>query len=466
MWIYRKKTRFFVTYLLVAWVILSSCLSSQPGERTAIPTTLNSVLVTPDITHSVVAIPVAQTDTSTIQAELLVSPSLFSSPSVSSIPENPPTVTATTTPIEPIPPGWIAFGDNIFGSIDIIQTNGIGRRSIVESVIQPGQPVWSPDGQWIAFLGSSYNYGRQIYLVRPDGSELKQLTFSHEYKNTFSWSPDGQSIVYSQVTNAGKDPELSEVDLFIYEIDPPRIRQLTDTPGVYEHTPAYSPSGDAIAFTSVGKDDQPHIFQLMVMNLDGTNAKQILETPINVYAFAWSPDGKQIVFISSETETDFYACDDLYLVNLDGGDPKRLTTSHECNASLSWSPNGEWITFSRASCNYPAPPGRGDIYVIHSSGGGLTRLSNTHRTVSPAWSPWPALQADKTFTITELGANLSLRSTHSLSGETLAWLNRGEHIVVLDGPEEADEYLWWYVRVVESGKEGWVADNPGWYEAE
>lgn len=53
-------------------------------------------------------------------------------------------------------------------------------------------PVWSPDGQWIAFFDYS-----QLYKIRPDGTELTQLSFltgSDDIEMTGAWTPGGQWI--------------------------------------------------------------------------------------------------------------------------------------------------------------------------------------------------------------------------------------------------------------------------------
>jgi hypothetical protein len=57
-----------------------------------------------------------------------------------------------------------------------------------------------------------------------------------------------------------------------------------------------------------------------------------------------------------------------------------------------------------------------------------------------------------------------LRTSHHLQGEILRQLKRGNEIVVLDGPVEEDDYLWFRVRVEGSQEEGWVIDNPGWWQ--
>jgi len=57
-------------------------------------------------------------------------------------------------------------------------------------------PAWSPDGKQLAVVltrdGSS-----QIYLVRPDGSELRRLTFSGAIDTEPNFSPDGQSLLFT-----------------------------------------------------------------------------------------------------------------------------------------------------------------------------------------------------------------------------------------------------------------------------
>jgi dipeptidyl aminopeptidase/acylaminoacyl peptidase len=136
--------------------------------------------------------------------------------------------------------GWLAFVSN-YDTVDIVHTNGKGRRSIVEGVLFPEDLAWSPDGQSIAFTGlPSRNSGSQIYLARPDGSKTRRLTYTTGYKMCPAWSPDGKSIVYRQVSEG--------VDIFVYDLDASRIRQLTNTPDQIESCPEFSIDGQMIQF--------------------------------------------------------------------------------------------------------------------------------------------------------------------------------------------------------------------------
>ena len=59
-------------------------------------------------------------------------------------------------------------------------------------------PIWSPDGQWLAFLSEldgQYNIYR-LFIIRSDGSELRRLgdTVYSDTNTVYSWSPDGTQI--------------------------------------------------------------------------------------------------------------------------------------------------------------------------------------------------------------------------------------------------------------------------------
>ena len=95
-------------------------------------------------------------------------------------------------------------------------------------------PVWSPRGDRIAF--TSFRTGDyEIYTMRPDGSEIKQLTESHGNEGHPIWSPDGDWIVFSSCRKGFKDEALLDEwgpqpygDLFVMRPDGGGVRQLTD----------------------------------------------------------------------------------------------------------------------------------------------------------------------------------------------------------------------------------------------
>lgn len=86
--------------------------------------------------------------------------------------------------------------------------------------VEDGLPVWSPDGDWIAFTrrytaGPDLNLGRQVWLMRPDGSESRRL--SRDQTQGYgqpSWSPDGKLLALQSISIAdlGAEPALLVLD--------------------------------------------------------------------------------------------------------------------------------------------------------------------------------------------------------------------------------------------------------------
>lgn len=77
-----------------------------------------------------------------------------------------------------------------------------GRERISPDLaIDDGAPSWSPDGQWLAFSRAPADTaaGRQLWLMRPDGSEARALTDAPDlFHGPPAWSPDGKTLLYQR----------------------------------------------------------------------------------------------------------------------------------------------------------------------------------------------------------------------------------------------------------------------------
>jgi dipeptidyl aminopeptidase/acylaminoacyl peptidase len=95
---------------------------------------------------------------------------------------------------------------------------------------------------------------------------------------------------------------------------------------------------------------------------------------------AWSPDGKQVAFLSNISGRM-----NLWLVPVGGGWPIQLTVSDQRQTSPNWSPNGKWIAYTSDKNGNE----QWDVFVVSTSNGDILNLSNTPAVSeeSPAWSP-------------------------------------------------------------------------------
>jgi dipeptidyl aminopeptidase/acylaminoacyl peptidase len=94
----------------------------------------------------------------------------------------------------------------------------------------------------------------------------------------------------------------------------------------------------------------------------------------------WSPDGKQVAFISNVTGRY-----NIWTVPAEGGWPLQLTVSNQRQAGVTWSPNGRWIAYMS---DYDGKE-QWDLFVVSPGNGQVTNLTNTPEISeeSPVWSP-------------------------------------------------------------------------------
>ncbi len=94
-------------------------------------------------------------------------------------------------------------------------------------------PAWSPRGDLIAFV-RKVNGDFDVFTVRPDGKDVRQLTHSKGNDAHPAWSPDGQKIVFASTRMGFKDEALYTSapqpygELFVMRYDGAQLEQLTD----------------------------------------------------------------------------------------------------------------------------------------------------------------------------------------------------------------------------------------------
>jgi Tol biopolymer transport system component len=124
-----------------------------------------------------------------------------------------------------------SFAEEV-GTLYVVGTDGTNLRAITEpnSVLGYSYAAWSPDGEWIVFLAADGTLG----LVHADGSEQHTIALGPDVAaggatGGATWSPDGGWIAFSARPAGGDEP-----DLFVVRPDGTELRQITSTPDVAE----------------------------------------------------------------------------------------------------------------------------------------------------------------------------------------------------------------------------------------
>jgi len=162
----------------------------------------------------------------------------------------------------PSPDGrFVAFvhwpdGDLSRRDIRLVDLEG-GEVRIISGLagIKEWFPRWSPDGQWIAFLSQRTEFS-QVWLARPDGQDLHQLSDLGMDVNELAWSPDGTHLACT--INHGGRRELALVDTRTGG-----RAGLCGGDGVFSH-PNWSPGGDFITVEYENPTEPPDIYTVQV----------------------------------------------------------------------------------------------------------------------------------------------------------------------------------------------------------
>jgi Tol biopolymer transport system component len=131
------------------------------------------------------------------------------------------------------------------GGLWIIPASGGTARKITPWDVESTQPVWSPDGRWIAFQNYSTNANFGIWVVKPDGSQIHALTSGPFDDREPSWYPDSSKVTFSSDRSNDKQYKIWSVTLG------GALQQLTTGKGA-ESNPVVSPDGTKIAFVDQG----------------------------------------------------------------------------------------------------------------------------------------------------------------------------------------------------------------------
>ena len=265
---------------------------------------------------------------------------------------------------------------------------------------------------------------------------------------TLAWSPDSRRLAFTSATDGPRGPATNDADpvvitgylykpptgprfsdgrrlhAFVVDLDTRAVQQVTDGPH-HEHSLAWSPRGDEIAFASNREADPDRVFNddLFAVRVADRAVRRLTETKSPEYSPVWSADGRRIAFLGTQrslTSSETTMEDEhVYVMDADGRNRREVGAGIDNRQGPPrWSADGQSLSFTVQE--------RGDVrlYRLAAAGGPPVPLAppRGERGWIGAWSV--ARDGSVAFALATPAGPSSLHLLKGPAPVTLADLNR------------------------------------------
>jgi dipeptidyl aminopeptidase/acylaminoacyl peptidase len=221
----------------------------------------------------------------------------------------------------------------------VVPTDGSAPPSRFTGGPRDQWPRFSPDGRWLAFLRAGAEEGAraQLQVMPVGGGEPRQLCEHPLGVEAIAWSPDSTRIAY--VARVPEPGRYGTKDGVPPSKEPPR------------RVTTLKFRLDDVGFTL---DRRPHVFVVDAL-AERPEPAQLTRGDFDHADPAWSPDGRQVAFVSARHEDrDDDELSDVFVVPAEGGDAVQLSRTTLPASRPAFSPDGRTVWFRAASSDEAA----------------------------------------------------------------------------------------------------------------
>ncbi|MDG1435609.1 MAG: S9 family peptidase [Saprospiraceae bacterium] len=375
----------------------------------------------------------------------------------------------------------------------MIKTDGTNHQKLTSNDVNESNPVWSPDGQKMAF-SSSTEQGSEIFVYWMKTGKVARLSQLENSPSRVSWSPDGKWLAFSMKVpskelslvsppkkpkgaNWADPPKITtrfkhESDgsgyispgfnhLFVIPAEGGTPRQITKGDLNHRGTPQWSSDGGHLLISSNLKKDWEYDFrntEIYKISVESGEVKTLTNRNGPDRDFAISPDGQQIAYVGFDDKMQTYQVSRLYVMDIDGSNKKEVKTNLDRSISSPiWEASGRGIYFmyddkgntkigytDLSGKNKMVAPNLGGTGIGRPYGGGSFSVSKKGRIVYTHTTPYHPSE----LALIEKGDSKE-RLIMSLNNDLLKYRNLGKV-----------EEVWYKSTFDKRDIQGWVVYPP------
>lgn len=276
--------------------------------------------------------------------------------------------------------GRIVFASDVDGDLEIfkMRADGTNIKQLTFNDSDDYDPKWSPNGRRIVFTHESKKRWSGVYLMSRRGTNITRFADGPYYEDDAEWSPDGKWIAFEG--NNGGDGS----DVIARRVDGTKgLIVAAQESNSSNGEPTWSPDGTEIALVESydGYDVFIHSFPSYDTGRRVTTNWELEETNID-----WSPDGESLLISRAFYESRPDASPShIYVVDPDDGSEYPVLGLERGASIGSWSPEGDAFILRQVSDHGDAS----DLFIARPCGGEPLQLTDTvaHETTPDWWGP-------------------------------------------------------------------------------
>jgi tol-pal system beta propeller repeat protein TolB len=229
---------------------------------------------------------------------------------------------------------------------------------------------WITGTRGIASTKIAFIEGTKLKIVDSDGANERTLPTAGAALSP-SWHPSGRWIVYVDADDRGT--RIAQIDLRTM-----RPQLLGASNRGLNITPVYTKDGKSIVWAS-GGDSPAELFRASALGDDTVAVPYVGRSGFETTSPSFSPDGKQMVFMSPRPLTP-----QLFTMNVDGTGLRPLTPvvpgKRSYRTGPDWSPSGGEVAFQQQNGDF-------QVWTISLKDHSMRQLTNEGENEDPSWAP-------------------------------------------------------------------------------